>query len=87
MVCGGGGIFSLSFESDLPINLLQFLELHKEAVDLALFERIIIHRGRGTNFFLNQKGCETKCLVLDMEHKIDSFGLEYKGLLIHIERF
>ena len=49
MVCGGGGIFSLSFESDLPINLLQFLELHKVAVDIALFERIIIHKGRETN--------------------------------------
>lgn len=49
VVCGEGGIFSLSFESDLPINLLQFLELYKVAVDLALFERIIIHRGRETN--------------------------------------
>ena len=42
VVCGGGGIFSLSFELDLPINLLQFLELHKVAIDLALFERIIV---------------------------------------------
>ena len=49
MVCGGGGIFSLSFELDLPINLLQFLELHKVAIDLALFEIIIVHRGRETN--------------------------------------
>lgn len=49
VVCGGGGIFSLSFELDLPINLFEFLELHKVAVGLALFERIIIHRGRETN--------------------------------------
>ena len=49
VVCGGGSIFSFSFELDLPINLLQFVELHKIAVHLALFERIIIHRGRETN--------------------------------------
>ena len=49
VICGGGSIFSFSFELDLPINLLQFVELHKVAVHLALFERIIIHRGRETN--------------------------------------
>lgn len=33
----------------LPINLLQFLELHQVAVDLVLLERFIVHREREIN--------------------------------------
>lgn len=53
-----------------------------------------MHKGRETNlkgllnfFFFVSEGCETKHLVLDMEHKIQSFGLEYKGQLMHTCKF
>lgn len=49
VVCGGGAKFSWSFMWELPINLLQFLELCEIAVDLALLERITMHRGREAN--------------------------------------
>lgn len=79
---------------NLLVNILNFLEVHEVAVDFALLERITVHRGRETNlkgllnfFFLFSEGCETKHLVLDMEHKIESFGLESKGLLMHTRKF
>lgn len=77
----------------LPVNVLHFLEVHEVTVDFALLERITVHRGRETNlkgllnFFFCFRRFEKKHLVLDMKHKIQSLGLEYKGQLIHTCKF
>lgn len=75
VVWGEGGTFSSSFVSDLPVNLLKFL-----------LEIITVHEGRETHlnrslnfFFLFSEGCGAEHVVLDMKHKVESFGLEYVG--------
>lgn len=51
-----------------------------------------MHRGKETNlkrllnFLKFSDSCEAKQLVPEMEHKIESFGLEYKGQLMHARK-